>query len=79
MNHKYRLQAALDNAVSALNEALNVAQLVQPGATLYLQADGGLYVLKPEPPHSGDRTIAQRQTDVIAQAKARARCDVGAW
>lgn len=76
-----KLQRALDRAVSAINEALNEAQLVEPGATLYLEASGGLYAMKPEPESHKrrDTTMTERQSLVIVRSEGTARCEVGAW
>lgn len=76
-----QLTAALDAAVLALNKAVNAAQLVVPGATLYLESGGTLYAMRPEPAshQSGDTTTTQRQALILARSSTVARCDVGAW
>lgn len=76
-----RLQRALNKAVIALNEAAKEADRYWPGATLYLEAEGNLHAMEPEPKEDQhkDASNAERQALIIASSDVRANCDVGAW
>ena len=75
-----KLQAALNKAIKALNEADAIAQAEVPGAWLYLEAEGGLHAMRPEPEsfRGRDPSPSERKRLILATATGH-RCDCGAW
>jgi hypothetical protein len=81
MNQNKKLQAALDKAIKALNEAHAIAQAEVPGAGLYLEAGGSLFAMRPEPGsfRGRDPSMRERQELIFATANGTTLCDCGAW